>query len=139
MGIGAQIRGANCSAYTSDVRVKITESKFVYPDLSIVCGQTQLEDNETTLLNPTIVVEALSPSSAAYDRETKRDYYRSLPSVQAYLIIDQSRVFAELHTRAESGWRRQTFSDLHDIVPLAAIEAALPLMEVYRGIDLEAA
>ena len=137
--IGGQIRGSDCSTRTSDMRLKISASKYVYPDLSIVCGKAQLEDNDTTLLNPMGVIEVVSPSSAAYDREIKLDFYRSLPSVAAYLIVDQSQYFVELHTRTESGWHWQTFSDLAEVIPLEAIGVNLPLSEIYRGIAFEAA
>ena len=121
------------------MRLKISASKYVYPDLSVVCGKAQLEDNDTTLLNPIVVIEVVSPSSAAYDREVKLEFYRSLPSIAAYLIVDQSQYFVELHTRTESGWHWQTFNDLADIIPLEAIGTELPLAEIYRGIAFEAA
>ena len=96
--------------------------------------QAQLKDNDTTLLNPIVVVEVLSPTSIGYDRATKLLFYRSLPSVMAYLIIDQSQFMVELHSRTETGWLWQTFSEVDDIIPLEALSCSLPLSEIYRGI-----
>ena len=137
--IGRQIRGTQCSLRNNDMRVKVDDRKYVYPDLSVVCGAARLTDNNTTLLNPVLVVELLSPSSVVYDRSTKLDFYRSIPSVQAYLIIDQHQILVELHARTAGGWHWQIFSDIDDVVPLEALAAQLPLSEVYRDITIERA
>ena len=136
---GTQIRGSNCSLRNSDMRVKVSESKYVYPDLSAVCGKAQLEDNATSLLNPILAVEVTSTSSVQYDRTHKLDYYRSLPSMQAYLVIDQHRIRVEHHTRTEEGWLWQIFTDLDDVIPLHMLNASLQLSQVYRGIVFEMA
>ena len=85
-----QLYDTRCAALPSDMRVGLGVENYVYPDLSVVCGAAQLEDNDMTLLNPILTVEVTSPSSIDYDRETKLAFYRSLPSVQAYLIIDRA-------------------------------------------------
>ncbi len=137
--IGRQIRESQCSLRNSDMRVKVGDRRYIYPDLSAVCGPARLDDNNTTLLNPVLVVEVLSPSAVAYDRSAKLDFYRSIPSVRAYLIIDQHQIHVELHSRTAGGWHWQTFSDIHDVVPLEALAGRLPLSEIYRGITIERA
>lgn len=135
--IGSQIRGSNCKAYSSDLKIKISNNRYVYPDLSVVCGETQYaDDNNSILLNPIMVVEVISPSSASYDRLQKSEYYRSLPSLQIYLILEQDKPFAQLWSRREDGWLLQDFSGLDATLPLTAIDCTLPLSEVYRGVEL---
>ena len=119
----------------SDMSVGVGESRYVYPDLSVVRGQPLLEDDDTTLLNPTVTFEVLSPSSVAYDRYTKLDYYRALPSLEAYVIADQFECAVDLHTRTETGWLWQSFHSINDVIPLEMIGCELPLAEVYRGIE----
>ena len=139
IAIGRQLDDSNCSLRDSDMRLKVSESRYVYPDLSAVCGKAAYDDSTTTLLNPILVEEVTSPSSVDYDRLAKRDYYYAVPSIQGYLIIDQHRVFAELYTRTPFGWLLQQFSDLDAVIPLEMLSCALPLAQVYRGILFEGA
>ena len=119
----------------SDMSVRVGASRFVYPDLSVVRGEPQLEDDDTVLLNPVAVFEVLSPTSVAYDRYIKLEYYRGMPSLEAYVIVDQQACHAERYTRSESGWHWQAFSDIDDALPLPMLGCALPLAEIYRGIE----
>ena len=111
----------------------------MYPDLTLVRGASRFADPaEYNLMNPFFVVEVTSPSSEDRDRLDKMDYYYDVPSIEAYLIVDQHRVFAELHTRENSGWQRQAFTELDDVISLAMLNCELPLAEIYRGIKFEA-
>ncbi len=129
-----QLRDSNCTVCNSDMRVGLDLRNYVYPDLSVFCGEAQLTDDNLTLLNPVAVFEVLSPSSAGYDRHTKLAYYRALPSLQTYIIVDQHQVYIELHQRASAGWLRQSFSDIDAVIPLGSLGCRLPLAEMYRGI-----
>ncbi len=122
------------SLRNSDMRVKVSPTRYVYPDLSAVRGRPLLEDNDSTLLNPILMVEVTSPASRSYDRDSKREFYSSIPTVQAYLIVDQHRVSVDLHTRMDERWLWQTFDDLQDVVYLEALGCALPMTEIYRGV-----
>ena len=116
------------------MRVKVSPARYVYPDLSAVRGGPLLEDNNTTLLNPILMVEVTSPATRSYDRDSKREFYSSIPTVQAYLIVDQHRVSVDLHTRMDERWLWQTYDDLQDVVYLEALGCALPMTEIYRGV-----
>ncbi len=119
----------------SDMRLRVSPTHYVYPDFSVVRGEPRLEDErELTLLNPVLVVEVTSPTSARRDRVDKLGYYFAVPSIAAYIIIDQDRVHAELYTRAADGWRSREFSSRDDVMPLAALNCELPIAAIYRGI-----
>jgi len=90
------------------------------------------------LVNPVIVIEVTSPSTMDIDRREKKDVYFEVPSIQAYLIIDQHRVCAELSTRGDAGWHVKTFEDLDDFIPLEPLDCQLALSQVYRGVTFEA-
>ena len=138
--IHLRLRGKDCITLNSDMLVHIDEYNAVYPDASVVCGQRRFaDDGRLALLNPTVVVEVTSPSTMADDRGWKLDLYKSLPSLRACLIIDQDRIFAELHTRADEGWLLHTFDSLTDTIPLAALNIELPMARVYADVaeDLE--
>ena len=136
--IGLDLDCTECFLHSSDMRVMVADNRYVYPDLSAVCGKEQFEDaSETTLINPVLVVEVTSPSSIEYDRVAKRDFYRELPSIQAYLIIDQHRLCAELYTCADVGWLLQVYTDPDDVIPLTVLNSSLSLAQVYRGITFQ--
>ncbi len=124
----------------SDMRVRVSPTRYVYPDFSVVRGEARLEDDkELTLLNPVFVVEVTSPSSATRDRVDKLGYYLEVPSIQAYLIVEQDRPSAHLHTRADDGWKLQIFDSPADVIPLPLLNCELPLEQVYRGIEFSEA
>jgi Uma2 family endonuclease len=82
-----------CEVYPSDMRVSAASAKvFTYPDVSVVCsGPNFADDAQDTLLNPVVIIEVLSDSTEAYDRGKKFEYYRTIPSLQHYLLVAQSQ------------------------------------------------
>ena len=129
---------SNCTVLNSDMRTQVSGTRYYYPDLSVVCGEALFHrENEMELLNPVLIIEVTSPSSIDIDRGEKRDFYFAVPSIQAYLIIDQHRVCAELSIRNEARWQTKTFEKLDDVVPLDVLDCNLPLVQVYRGITFE--
>ena len=102
--LSSQLKGRPCVAYPSDMRVKVsTTGLYTYPDVVVVCGDEQFEDTEQdTLLNPTLIVEVLSPSTVRYDRVEKSAHYRKLDSLQEYLLVAQDRPHVEHYARQSS-------------------------------------
>jgi Uma2 family endonuclease len=100
----AQMHGRSCDVFSSDMRVHISATGlYTYPDIAALCGVPQLEDDESdTLLNPEVIIEVLSPSIEAYDRGSKFDHYRSLESLQTYVLVAQDRWQIELYQRQDS-------------------------------------
>lgn len=137
LSIGRQLDDSPCRLQSSTMRVKVGQNRYVYPDLSAVCGEALMEDErELTLLNPILVVEITSPSSLVYDRVDKFGFYFGVPSIETFLIVDQDRVRADICTRTDEGWLVRVFNQPEDVIPLTAIECELPLAQVYRGIAL---
>ena len=138
IAIGNLITDSDCIILNSDMRTQVSDTHFYYPDLSVVCGEALFHrDNEMELVNPILVIEVTSPSSMDIDRGEKRDFYFGVSSIQAYLIIDQHRVCAELSIRSEVNWQTTTFEKPDDVVPLDVLNCKLPLAQVYRGISFE--
>ena len=134
--LGSRVNLQDYVIYTSDMSVQVSESRYVYPDVSIVRGQPIYADaSRLNLLNPVFVVEVTSPSTETYDRVDKRDYYWHVPSIEAYLIIDQERVGAELYSRGSSGWQMRAYSSLGAVIVLPPLNCELPLAQVYRGLS----
>lgn len=137
--LGNQLKGRPCETYPSDMRVKVSASGlYTYPDVAVVCGQPQFEDAQVdTLLNPTLVIEVLSESTEAYDRGEKFAQYRSIESLQEYVLISQDRCQVERLVRQPNGreWLYSEASDPAGSVPLAAIGCRLSLTEVYERVE----
>jgi Uma2 family endonuclease len=132
-----QLRRQGCRIYPSDLRVQaITQHVYTYPDLTIVCGPAQfLEPSEMTLINPTIIIEILSPSTEAKDRNEKLIYYRSIESLQEYILIDQSVPYVQRYTRQTPHFWYVYLTDTHDaVISLDSVGVSLPMAAIYEGI-----
>lgn len=136
--MGPQLRGGPCEAYVGDMRVKVSATGlYTYPDVVVVCGNPQLEDDHLdTLLNPTLIIEVLSPSTESYDRGQKFAHYRQLESLQEYVLIAQDRVHVERFARQPDGqWLLLAATDPMGVVPLTSIDGQLMLSEVYERVE----
>jgi len=135
-----QLRDRQCEVYQSDMRVKISPTGlYTYPDVTIVCDEPEFEDAEVdTLLNPKVLVEVLSPSTADYDRGGKFTHYRRLPSLQEYVLISQDRPLVEHYVRqGPDEWLLTEVNSPQDTLLLPTIDCRLPLSEIYLKVRLE--
>ncbi|MFD1467486.1 Uma2 family endonuclease [Hymenobacter caeli] len=143
IAIGTQLRNSSCTPVGSDQRLQILSgSAYVYPDLTVVCGPPVFNEDKKpdTLLNPTLLVEVLSPSTANNDRGEKFMYYRQIPSLRQYLLLDSERVHAELYTLDELGrWVLTETRDLAAVLDLGPIGCRLALADAYADVALAAA
>ncbi len=133
-----QLFDRNCLVYASDMRVGVnTPLSYLYPDVAVVCGKPRFEDDVfDTLLNPTVVIEVLSPSTAAYDWHEKFTRYQQIASLKEYLLISQSRMHVEHYIRQENRWVSTEFQDIAGVVPLSSIKCELHLRSIYRRVTL---
>jgi Uma2 family endonuclease len=134
-----QLKRRPCELYPGDMRVKVTETGlYTYPDVVVVCGEPQFEDEQgDTLLNPTLIVEVLSSTTEAYVRGDKTAHFRQLESLQEYVLIAQDRVRVERYARQPDGqWLLLETTDLGDTIQLASIGCQLALAEVYDKVPL---
>jgi Uma2 family endonuclease len=104
-----------------------------------VCGEPLFQKLEgvKTLLNPTLIVEVLSPTTEAYDRGGKFDHYRQLPSLEEYVLVSQDKVLVERYTRQGDNWLLTAFKSLGDTLQLRSIDCAISLREIYAKIKFD--
>ena len=136
-GIHSQLMNRPCNVYPSDLRVKISKSgMYAYPDVVVTCGEEQFEDsNNDVLLNPIILVEVLSESTASYDRGDKFEHYRRIESLREYIIISQEPYRVDQYVRQnDSQWLLTEFHVAEGIVRLNSINCELSLNEIYAKI-----
>lgn len=134
----AALRGRGCYVYPSDVRIGIPAANvYTYPDTSVICGARQFGDGRRdTLLNPTLLVEVLSPSTESHDRGRKFGYYRQIPSLQEYVLVAQDTPMIEHYIRQADGtWLWSAVEGLAETITLPTIGCTLALAEVYEQVE----
>jgi Uma2 family endonuclease len=139
------LRKQNCDAVSNDLRVHIPATGlYTYPDVVVLCGQAQFLDNTLdTLLNPVALIEVLSPTTEQYDRTTKFDHYRSIPSLREYILVSLANPRVECFRRNQDNtvppenmiWSYRAATSIEDSAKLELLQIALPLREVYERID----
>ena len=131
--LSLQLKKRPCEAYINDMRVKATEANsYHYPDIAVVCGKPQFEDGQVdTLLNPSVLIEVLSPSTEAYDRGGKFAHYRKIATLREYLLVSQDQPSIERYVRQNDVWILTEATGLETSVPLESIGCVLSLREVY--------
>lgn len=132
--IGLFLKGKSCRSYSSDFRTHIpANGLYTYPDLLVVCGKEEYIDEEfDTLLNPTIVIEVLSESTADYDQGSKFGLYRSISTLEEYVVIDSRSIKAMVWRKERGTWLLATETeDLESSIQLASIGLILPFRAIY--------
>ena len=134
-----RLRGKECRAVGSEQRVKIEATGLLtYPDASVYCPPARFEGrHDETLLNPTAIVEVLSPSTQTYDRTTKFDHYKQIASLTDYILIEQEHVRVEHYQRGEGDvWTVRIYNQRSRSVALTSLDLELPLEELYERLEL---
>jgi Uma2 family endonuclease len=127
--LGQALLGRRCRAFTSDLRIRVTETGLAtYPDVSVICSQLELDPEDRkghTVVNPTLLVEVLSPSTEAYDRGEKLAHYKRIPALREVMLVAHDEHRIDLWRRTTGGWTQLTFG------PGQAVE-----LESLHGIEL---
>lgn len=138
----AQFRQRNCKVYGSNMRLQISSGHYTYPDLTAVCAPPQIErwGGVANLLNPTLIIEVLSPSTEAYDRGDKFQAYQAVESLQEYVLVSQNRPLIERYTRQSATlWTYTAVSELEATLELPSINCTLLLADVYEKVEFSSA
>jgi Uma2 family endonuclease len=136
--IGDKMVKKGCTTYSSDMCVKTPTSTYAYPDFTALCGKPLYitEQRVTSLINPQLIVEVLSPTTAKYDQTDKFDEYSSIPEFNTYLLIWQDRPLIELRIRVNADtWQTRRFEGLEAVVPISTFNIEIPLADLYLNID----
>ncbi|MEN9230547.1 MAG: Uma2 family endonuclease [Thermostichus sp. DG02_5_bins_236] len=136
----SQLRYRPCEIYMGDMRVAVDQEEFyTYPDIVVACEDPQFLDGELdTLLNPTLLIEVLSPSTASYDRGEKFSRYRQLSSLQEYLIVAQSTPALEHYRKQnEREWILIDITDCEALVELPSIQCQLAMRDIYEKVNFD--
>lgn len=136
-----QLKDRLCQTFQSDLRVHIPATGlYTYPDVLAVCGEPVLVDDTylDTLLNPVLIIEVLSPSTAEYDRGPKFDHYKTIESLKEYVLVwqDKKRV-ARYTKRDDSSWVLTDFIGDEALIELTSINCSLSTDDIYDRVEIE--
>ena len=132
-----RLRGTPCRPFNSDQRIRIQSCGLAtYPDVSIVCGEMELDSQDVdAIINPCVIFEVLSNSTECYDRGKKFDFYRQLHSLREYVLISQEESQAECFARQPNGdWLLSIYKGLDSVLRLSTVAIEIPLKEIYEDV-----
>ncbi|MGI9183164.1 MAG: Uma2 family endonuclease [Longimicrobiaceae bacterium] len=134
-----RLRGRACEVYMGDMRVRVSPTGlYTYPDVVALCGEPRFEDSHVdTLLNPTVIVEVLSPSTEAYDRGEKFAHYRRLETLSEYVLVAQDKMRVEHYRRDGEHWVLTEISDPEGVLSLLAVGCEIPLPEICERVEFD--
>ncbi len=136
-----QLRTNPCTVLPSDMRVRTPRRRqYMYPDATIICGPPLFDDEyHDTIINPTVILEVLSPSTEQYDRGRKFQAYRTLSALQEYVLIAQTMMRVEHFKRQnETMWLMIEYTHPDQVIELSSVACTLPLTALYEKVGLVA-
>lgn len=135
--IGSFLKDKSCEILPSDIRTSVPSfDSYMYPDATIVCGKAEIEDDQfDTLINPAVIFEVLSPSTEDRDRGRKFFFYRQIPSLKEYILIDTKKYFVEVSRRqTDNSWKFETLTGPEGYLPVTTIDYRLSFQELYKNV-----
>ena len=134
-----ELKGKPCAVVPNDLRVRITPRSYTYPDIVVVCGPERFaDDQKDTLLNPTLLMEVLSPSTELVDREFKSRHYQRIESLQEYALVSQTKPHIEIYRRQPGGdWFLSEISGLDATCKFESVGCQVPFSEIYYQVSFD--
>ena len=134
-----RLKGKPCKPYGSDLRVHIPEnSLFTYPDISIICGEIiPSQVDADTAVQPTVIIEILSPSTRNYDQGIKFKLYREIPTLKEFITIDSESIGIEAYRiNSQGNWELKDYRSIDETLTIPSVGLSLSLKEIYDGTKL---
>ena len=130
-----RLRGKPCQPFNSDTKIRVrlsTQTRFYYPDVSIICRPNSPEESFQD--EPAVIVEVLSRKTRRIDEGEKKDAYLTIPSLSVCILVEQEAPVAVVFRRTEAGFVREVYEGLDAVIPLGEIETDLPLSEIFAAV-----
>jgi Uma2 family endonuclease len=138
MDLNQRLLKRNREAFASDMRLQVeTKDLFTYPDVMVICGKPQLYENRRDVItNPIIILEVLSESTKNYDRGEKFEFYRAIPTLKEYVVVDQHKIHVEQFSIGDAGkWVLSEYNDINNELILTAVDLTIPLQTIYSRVE----
>lgn len=128
------LRDSNCASYGNDAKVQIPEQKgYYYPDQIVTCDESDQNANDGCMRHPKLIIEVLSDSTEAFDREGKFEDYKTIPEMEEYVLIHQKQILVECFLRRGDNFWITTIYRAGDVVKLKSVNFSCPIDFFYEG------
>ena len=127
-----------CEVFAVEVGVMVNlEGTYTYPDVMVVCGEQKIRADapQSSLENPTLLFEVLSPSTEMYDRNQKLEQYRQIPSLLGYILVARDKPHIEANIRSSGDWQYREYAGLDARLHIPTPDCEIPLSEIYRRVS----
>jgi Uma2 family endonuclease len=129
--------GGEGEAFMADMKIRVAEELFYYPDVVVTCDQPG--GNAYYRTGPRLIIEVLSPTTERIDRHEKLAAYKNCPSVQEYALISQDGMLVELHRRSNDEWQTLFFTEPDEQCAFESISLTMSLSDIYRNVRFDEA
>lgn len=136
VALGSRLRGQPCQPFNSDTKIRIrlpTHTRFYYPDVSVICDPNPQTDSFQD--HPSVIFEVMSKTTRRIDSGEKKDAYLTIPSLAAYILLEQDSARAIVFRRSGNSFESEVYSGPSASIPLPEIDIELPLAEVYERVE----
>lgn len=134
-------KGSGCEVFNSDLQVRIDKkNSYVLPDVTVICGEIEIsEKDKNSVSNPKLVVEVTSATSKDYDYGTKFNLYRSIKSLQEYVIINQDELRVDVLVKREGVdiWQFKAYESMEDVIYLESLDVTISMKKLYENFTFE--
>lgn len=129
---------SGCTPMNSEIKLHIEkQNRFLYPDTMVVCNKIETSKTEpNAVINPTVIIEVLSKSTASYDRGDKFFFYRQIPTLKEYILIEQDKSQIELYQRQNDLWKITRVSGFDKSFFIESLGIEIGVEAVYFGISI---
>ncbi len=136
IAIGSRLQKHKSDLYVNSMQVKLSDNAFCYPDIVIVKDEPKFENRETDiLLNPTVIIEIVSPKTYACDKTTKLEKYLTLESVSEYLMVNEDKMLIEHYAKQGlKQWVYKIYNSNEDIISIDSMMCKINVSEIYTQI-----
>ena len=140
IAVGSRVRGHKCEIYANDMRVRLNQSRFCYPDVIVVNGDPVFADSETdVLLNPTVVIEIMSNPTGQADKTEKLESYLAMDSIRECLLVKEDGMRVEHYSKQNAKqWIFRIYTEREDTVSLDSVGCKVSLAEIYSQVKFGA-
>jgi Uma2 family endonuclease len=136
--LNSHLDGDECEPFISDMKIKVDEALYYYPDVVVTCDPPGGDAYFRT--QPRLIVEVISPPTERFDRTEKLHAYKRVESLQEYVLVSQDAPLVEIHRRPPNGeWTRELLTEPHAQLALASVGLTLNLGDVYRNVRFDEA
>lgn len=139
LGLNSQLRRTGGLACNRDLRIHVEEYSFTScPDISVFNGElVSLHNDDRNFLNPVVLVEVVSSTTRNYDKGTKFEMYRAIPTLREYVLVEPESVHIEVwHVNADGLWELREYGEIDEVLILKSISVSVPLRDIYYDTEV---